>query len=178
MSDLSIKIKITPDFDVAKVKPLLDKLKASLNKLGEDTKLIDVNQIKQQMTAIDNEISKVGDNAKKMKAAIEDAVPKQVSTSYFDDLSKKKDELTNKIKSMWDVAKQMAREGVKGDTFKNLADAIFGADKELKKLKESALALGGAFQFNQIIQSVHTITGALELFMGPYREFDKQLRNI
>lgn len=178
MSDLSIKIKITPDFDVAKVKPLLDKLKASLNKLGEDTKLIDVNQIKQQMTAIDNEISKVGDNAKKMKAAIEDAVPKQVSTSYFDDLSKKKDELTNKIKSMWDVAKQMAREGVKGDTFKNLADAIFGADKELKKLKESALALGGAFQFNQIIQSVHTITGALEQFMGPYREFDKQLRNI
>jgi TP901 family phage tail tape measure protein len=35
-----------------------------------------------------------------------------------------------------------------------------------------------ALQFSGVIYSVQAITGAFERFLGPYKEFDKQLRNI
>lgn len=70
-------------------------------------------------------------------------------------------------------------------TFKTTAKDGEKLDDTLKKVgvstdsaSKSAGLLQKAFAFNQIVGSVQLLTGAFQQFLGPYQEFDRNLKNI
>jgi TP901 family phage tail tape measure protein len=48
----------------------------------------------------------------------------------------------------------------------------------LKRAADKGSLLGKAFQFNQIAQSMNLVVGAMDRFVQPYVELDKQVKNI
>lgn len=61
------------------------------------------------------------------------------------------------------------------ETAKDEADELVGS---LNKAGSEASLFTKAFKFNQITQGIATLTGAFDQFLGPYKEFDAQLKNI
>jgi TP901 family phage tail tape measure protein len=90
--------------------------------------------------------------------------------------------LKNFVKSGKDSLEQMKGTGKEGsDTYKKLEQEIAKAEKQLKTLKETNKGIdfgNKVFQFNQLTDTVHKITSAFGQFITPYKDFDKQLRNI
>ncbi|MCO5250679.1 MAG: phage tail tape measure protein [Candidatus Kapabacteria bacterium] len=90
--------------------------------------------------------------------------------------------LKNFVKSGKDSLEQMKGTGKEGtDTYKKLEKEIAKAEKQLKTLKDTNKSIdfgNKVFQFNQLTDTVHKITSAFGQFITPYKDFDKQLRNI
>lgn len=64
------------------------------------------------------------------------------------------------------------------DEQKKLDAALKDVDRTIGNIAKTGPQLGGLFQFNQITSAVQQVTGAFNTFLGPYKEFDKQLKNI
>ncbi len=82
-----------------------------------------------------------------------------------DSMAKELDKVKNKYQ---EIANNTQKTGSETD---KLVTSLKGATNQ-------AGLLGKSFQFNQISQSISTITGALAPFINEFIEFDKQIKNI
>lgn len=68
--------------------------------------------------------------------------------------------------------KQMEAQGTKSK------GALENLNRKLKATAKSGSMLGKVLMFTQVTQAVTEVSAAFEQFLGPYQEFDKQLKNI
>ncbi len=165
MSGFSINFKLNPVFDASKFKAITDQIakgtKGAVNvdikSLAEATKYY--SQLKNDYNT---NLKTVKDINNLMKVGT--ALTKEQETAY----ANAKESLGTQAKTLQQLKKAMAE--TTKDT-KNFEGSIKGAGIAAQGLQK-------AFAFNQIVQSIQLVTGAFEQFLGPYREFDKQLKKI
>ena len=169
------------DLNTDEAKKALDDIESALKDI-DNIDLSDIEKAFQELeqSGIDKNLAEIDKALENLDADKFNQEVEKLADSFCQ-AKQETEQLISKQKLALQALKNSGKQG--SEAYNKLEQEIAQAEKKLKSMGMTAQATGKSFgekmaTFGLAVQGVQQITDAFERFIGPYKEFDKQLRNI